>query len=117
MSFKWDGKPLALGLKELPIKVDMNVAAITEYQAARGEAHMKTTAPWTDRTSAARNGLFTTALHIYRVRHEIIFSHSVPYGIWLEVKYSGRDAVILPTIRVIGRDTMQQLDGLFGRMK
>ena len=37
-----------------------------------------------------------------------------PLPIWLEVANSGDYQIILPTLRVIGRETMAQLKDLFG---
>lgn len=58
---------------------------------------MKTNAPWQDQTGNARNGL--------RARAEgagngarIVLSHSVPYGVWLEIRWGGRYAIIGPAI-------------------
>lgn len=113
MSFRWDSGQIGRNLVRLDQHVDRKLDAIFESQAQRGEAHMKTTAPWTDQTGAARNGLYTRYDKSGSTR-EILFAHSVAYGIWLEIANSGDYQVILPTLRVIGRDTMQQLQDLFG---
>lgn len=84
-------------------------------KGTEGIAALKQNAPWTDRTSAARNGLHTITM-LGGSQHIIIYSHAVHYGIWLEVKFSGRDAVILPTMIPEGRDLMKKLDGLMGRL-
>lgn len=86
-----------------------------DVQAARSTAYMKTTAPWTDRTSAARNGLHAVASHSPG-RFELILAHAVSYGIWLEVKFSGRDAVILPSLRQAVRELQNRIDGMWGRL-
>lgn len=116
MGFTWDSREMNRKLKRLPREVELAVTAVTEYQATRGEALMKTQAPWTDRTGAARSGLFTNAIHFPGVRHEILFSHAVHYGIWLEVANEERFAIILSSVQKIGTDTMAQLEGLFGRL-
>jgi hypothetical protein len=116
MGFTFDGNQVRRNLRELEPKIDARISTVVEFQAARGEAKMKIDAPWTDRTGAARNGLFTR----YGKRgstHEILFSHSVAYGIWLEIIESGEWQVIWPTMRVIGRETMKQLDDLFGDIR
>lgn len=92
------------------------VRTVMTFQAARGEAEMKTNAPWTDQTSAARTGLHTLTRFTPR-QYVIIFAHSVYYGIWLEVANSGNYQIIMPTLRRIGADTMSQLDGLFRKIK
>lgn len=117
MSFKWDSRKVKRNLQTLPPRIDVRLNAIFSFQAQRGEAYMKLHAPWTDRTSAARNGLYTRFSRPSKHRREILFSHSVAYGIWLEVANAGDYQIIMPSVRVIGRDTMAQLNGLFGDLK
>lgn len=116
MGFKFDGRQINRNLVRLDAKVDGRVSAVMEFQAARGEAKMKLDAPWTDRTGAARNGLFTRYFRS-KSSHQIVFSHSVSYGIWLEIANSGDYQIIMPTVRVIGRETMKQLNDLFGDLR
>lgn len=87
---------------------DQMIRFIVDYHAAQGQADMKTNAPWTDRTSAARNGLFTVTEH-ETGHYTIVFSHTVHYGIWLEVKFSARDAVIMPTVQSRGQALMDDI--------
>jgi len=115
MKFTWDSGQLSRRLKQLPPEVDRAVRVVAGFQATRAEAHMKTTAPWTDRTGAARSGLFTLTRFTPH-QYLIILAHSMHYGIWLEVANSGDYQVILPSVRKIGEDMMRQLDGLFGRL-
>jgi hypothetical protein len=110
-SFQWKSDTLKPNLKGFEPRVQKAITAATEYTATRGEAAMKRGARWTDRTSNARNGLFTQATHSPK-EHRIIFGHAVPYGIWLEVRWSGRLAIILPTIRTQGAELMKLLRGL-----
>lgn len=86
-----------------------------QYMAPRVEAHMKTSAPWTDRTSNARNGL---AARAYREADEIgiVLYHQVPYGIYLETRFDGRYAVIAPTMEEMGPEVMRMFDRLLERM-
>lgn len=116
MSFTWDDGQIPRNLKQLEAKVDRRLDIIFVSQAQRGEAKMKLDAPWTDRTGAARNGLYTRFKKTGKTR-EILFSHSVAYGIWLEVANSGDYQIIMPTVRVIGRETMRQLNDLFGDLR
>lgn len=106
MEFKDDGlgKALNTGDKRLQNLIDAKM----QFWAPQCESYMKANAPWTDRTGNARNGLGAQA---YRIdpEHGIVLFHSVPYGIWLEVKYSGRDAIIDPTLQYMGPLVMQSL--------
>ena len=85
--------------------------------AVSGEAEMKTNAPWTDRTGAARNGLHTQPFLGDKRHKEIVFAHSVEYGIWLETIESGQYAIILKSMRITGYKMMNNLRYLLDRTK
>lgn len=84
------------------------IKRVIEYHATAGEADMKANAPWVNRTGAARAGLYTFVAH-EAGHYTIIFGHSVHYGIWLEVKFNGRDAIIMPTVLNTGKALMRDL--------
>lgn len=101
-----------LGAADRRFQRAANTAATS--MAPRVENYMKNNAPWTDRTSNARNGL---AARAYSDGSDvgIILYHQVPYGIWLEVKYGGRDAIIQPTIDAMGPEVMSRFNRLLER--
>lgn len=68
-----------------------------DYYVVRVINHMRTNARWTDRTTNARNGLLAKRFGDGDGA-SIVLYHSVPYGIWLEVRWSGRYAIIGPTM-------------------
>ena len=113
--FDFDGRKLSKNVGALPPKIERAVAQVVDYHAAKGEAYLKTDAPWTDRTSAARNGLHTVSTG-GSGDYEILFSHAVHYGIWLEVKFNNRDEVIMPTVRKTGTQLMDNLQGLMRKL-
>lgn len=76
--------------------------------AERVEAHAKAEAPWEDQSGAARDGLHAEA-HTSPVRYVIVLAHGVDYGIWLEVRWGGRFAVIMPTLETMGPQLMSEL--------
>lgn len=115
LSFSFDMGDLERNVEQLEAKIDGAVNLLVDYHALKGMEHLKTDAPWTDRTGAARTGLHTVSFS-GGGKHTILFAHSVHYGIWLEVKFSGRDEVIMPTVRKTGRELMQSLNGLMGRI-
>lgn len=115
ISFEFNEGRLRHNLNTLDSRVNRAVTAVVDMNATKGQAYLKTDAPWTDRTAAARTGLHTIA-NSGGGSHEIIFAHAVHYGIWLEVKYSGRDAVIMPTVRKTGHELLRDLEGLMGRL-
>ena len=126
----WRSNPIPRNLRNLAVELPMALDAIMEYQAPLVQSHARTNAPWTDRTSTARNGLmaqpFTEASGPGRdtsgrftkgsANHGIVLFHSVPYGIWLETRFSGKYAIILPTIEVKGPDVMRMVNKLMGRI-
>lgn len=94
----------------------MEAAWITaQREAPNVENYMKVNAPWTDRTGNARNGL---AARAYKEGDGIgiVLYHQVDYGIYLETKFSGRDAIIQPSIDSEGPRVMASFNRLLERM-
>lgn len=71
-----------------------------DYWATRAMSQMKSGARWSDRTTNARNGLMAKRFNSDDGASLVLW-HSVPYGIWLEVRWSGRYAIIGPTLNDI----------------
>jgi len=115
-TFTYDNKTLQRNLEELPDRVDAYVHATVDYGSQKVVAYAKQNATWTDRTGAARSGLRTITEWVPRKRHAIVLFHSVTYGIWLEVRFAGRYAIILPTLQVQGPEVMRLLNKLFDRL-
>lgn len=69
----------------------------TEW-ATRIANDARSSAPWTDRTGAARRGLMGKAFRL-AVGAVIVVSHSVKYGIYLERKNAGRFAALIPALQ------------------
>jgi hypothetical protein len=63
--------------------------------------YMQSNATWTDRTGDARAGL-QGAVHWQDPEHfTILLGHgaNIYYGVWLEVRFGGRFAIVGPTVR------------------
>jgi len=116
VTLDFDRRDLGRSLKTLPDEVDGMVHAVMSYQSTAAVGYMKTNARWTDRTGNARNGLSTEVEWVPRERHAIRLFHRVTYGIFLETRWAGKYAIILPTIQKYGPDTMRLLSKLFGRL-
>lgn len=72
------------------------------------EAYAKDNAPWEDRTGNARAGLTAEVRHRLAYYYLDLF-HTEPYGIWLEVRWDGRFAIIIPTLEHFGPIVMDRL--------
>lgn len=105
----FDINTLSPRLKRLMPAIDAGVDLTFDSMVPVAEGYMRTNAPWTDRTGNARAGLRAQHVANPMVRHELILYHTMPYGIWLEVRWSGRYAIIAPTIQEIGPDVMQRV--------
>jgi hypothetical protein len=107
---------LSPGIKNLIPVLNRNVYQVLRFHQPKVVAHAKTNAPWEDRTSNARNGLNAQvdviAPHVYA----LTLYGSVPYQIWLEVRFAGKYAIIMPTIRIYGPLVMASFTKLLERM-
>lgn len=113
-SFSWDTSKFK-SAKHMERKLDRAIRGVCRYWDGRVEAAMKTGAPWTDRTSNARNGLAAFAGTTSR-GHAIYLTHSVHYGIYLETRNNERYAIILPTIRAYAPKVMKTLTKILDRL-
>ena len=102
---------LTPSVKALPRYIDGIIATTLNYYEPKMENHAKLNAPWTDQTGNARNGLAARAGKDAKTRFIVLF-HQVPYGIYLETRFSGKYAIIMPTIEEFGpqvMDTFQKI--------
>ena len=93
---------LTPALKRMLPVVDAGVDLAFDAVIPLAATHMRTNAKWTDRTGNARNGLQAAHDKIPMVEHVLVMYHTMPYGYWLEIRWSGRYAVIGPSMLVIG---------------
>lgn len=76
------------------------------------EAFAKAHAPWQDRTANARQSLF----HVVDVQPErviLYLSHGVEYGVFLELRWQGKWAIILPALQAHYQAIMQSVRDLY----
>lgn len=106
---------LTPSLKALLPKVDAAVDLVFDHNEAVAESYARTTAPWTDQTGNARAGLFAQHDAEAMVVHRLIVYGTMPYTYWLEVKWSGRYAVIGPTLVHIAPLLAAELAGAVSR--
>lgn len=95
-------------LREFPDVLDNRIRQVFAYMAPRVLAHAKQNAPWTDQTGNARQGLKTNTRHFKKV-HVMQLAHSMHYGKWLEIRWSGKYATIMPTIHKMGPEVFSMV--------
>lgn len=78
--------------------------ALGDHYAAKMEAHAKPNAPWQDRTSHARQGLFGEAAEFDDNTLRVRLSHTMDYGEYLELCNSGKYAILEPTVKHFAPD-------------
>lgn len=120
MALDFDFSEIQHNLRRLMPVVDAAVSLTYDHYETVAQNQMRNYAPWTDRTGNARNGLRAKHEEEPLKRHELTLFHTMPYGFWLEVRWSGKYAIIGPTIYVIGprlkRDVIQAIDAAVQRM-
>lgn len=96
---------LTPGMGQLSSRLDAALWATVSAHAPNVQGHAQRTAPWTDQTGNARQGL-TAEPGRSRDSYHIDLYHRMPYGIWLETRWGGRYQVIMPTVIVMGKALM-----------
>lgn len=105
---------LTPGIRAIPRYVDHVTSTTLKYHEPQMENYAKLNAPWTDQTTNARNGLIARSGRERRT-HYVVLAHQVPYGIWLEVRWQGKYAIIMPTIEVFGPKIMSTLNKILDK--
>lgn len=105
--FKFEGD-LVGRLSKMEATTKRAMVASAGMAATQGESFMKSNAPWTDRTSAARNGLKAQVV-VAPNKVAIVMYHSVPYGVWLEIRWGGKYGIIPMAMAATGPYWVQLL--------
>lgn len=115
--FKMDTSRFKSG-KHLDEKIERALYGVCKYWDGKVETHMKHNAPWTDRTTNARNGLAARAAKLGRGVFAIILSHAVDYGIYLEAgtEHMRARPIINPTINLYAPRVMAFCNKLLDRL-
>lgn len=120
-SFEWDTSKFK-SPKHMEDKLQRALYGVCKFWDGPVEEHMKHNAPWTDRTTNARNGLSATAQKsansVAASTFAIVLSHSVDYGIYLETKPTneGGRPIIMPTIEMYAPKVMKTLSKILDRL-
>lgn len=120
-TFEWDTSKFE-SPKHMELKLQRALYGVVKYWDGPVERYMKHNAPWTDRTTNARNGLFATAqksgTRIATSNFAIVLGHTVDYGVYLEEGTENMKArpIIMPTIKVYAPKVMKTLTKILNRM-
>lgn len=106
----WSGD-LTTRVNNFGPKVKRAMVAAAKMTEPEAEAYMKNNAPWQDRTGNARNGLKAQTV-VSTNGVAILLFHQVPYGPYLELRWSGRYQIINPTIEVYAPILIQRVADL-----
>lgn len=122
---EWTGLPqMDAKLLAYVGKVQEALVQIAKYFEPILEAYAKENAPWTDRTSNARQSLrayigtdapagYPSSQQLAKEVVELFLSHGMDYGINLETGFAGRFAIIYPTLQQHAPDVQRMLREVF----
>jgi hypothetical protein len=118
MSFRarvvWQRDPADLGRAITEYGEKLVYSALVQYlEAHAGEIveQMRREATWQDRTGEARRKLSAT-VETSGAQVTLYLAHGAPHGIFLEVRWGGRYAIVGPTTMRIGPEIMRGMSGL-----
>lgn len=94
------------------------LSSLTTRYGLVAESLARQRAPWRDRTGNARQGLVGVGDNsgASQGHWEVTIAHSVSYGIWLEVRFGGRYAIIRPTLDVVAPMYFSDATKIMGAM-
>jgi len=101
--FRWE-RPPEQALSELTeaylAAIERGLMKIANSYAPDIEDWMKLqeNAKWQDRSGNARQTLYTEVHHVVQSMVELVLSHGMDYGVYLELNNAGKYAVIDPAI-------------------
>jgi hypothetical protein len=111
----FDFDTLTPNLKRLLPRVDAAVDLVFDRYEIEAETHARTNAPWHDNTGNARAGLFAKHDKTPMVEHSLTIYGTMPYTFWLEVRWSGKYAIIGPTMLEIAPNMAADLAAAVSR--
>lgn len=111
----WQSDTLTANFSTASDRAIQYLARTTTLYSLKTETYAKSKAKWTDRTGNARSSLagsYSAVIGKDSARFEITISHGMPYGIWLELRYGAKFAIINKTVENQGKaffDTANQV--------
>ena len=125
--FRWQTSPAQVwpqGAERYQRAVERGVLAIAQRWAPQIENYMRSNAPWTDRTANARAALHSEINHEVGRMVELILSHGVYYGHYLEgwnpvanreMLRGGLYAIVNPSIDYFGPQIWRDVRRMLGQ--
>jgi hypothetical protein len=110
------GSTLERGIAQFDIKLREEFHDILEPYIDEMVDYAKANAPWSDRTGDARAGLSASFEEGARDVWVLTLFHTVEYGVWLEIRWGGKYAIIMPTAEVVGSRMMDALKRMLDRI-
>lgn len=115
-SLRIDKNTIGPGLEDLRPRIKLAVDGVMQYWASKAVSDMRSRAKWDDQTGNARQGLGAQVVST-PAQTVLILYHSVPYGVWLEIRWSGKYAVIGPTMNNIAPQVAAMLSQALVRLQ
>lgn len=106
---------LSSGLANFQFKTANGMADIAQEFAGELVDYARKNAPWNDRTGDARDGL-ETEVRLENDSLEIDLYHTISYGIWLEIRWGGRYAIIIPTVEQKGSELLDRMNNMLSEI-
>lgn len=111
----WEVDTLFKGLAQFQFKMEDAIIDRLVDVADELVAYMQANAPWQDRTGRARAGLSS---EVYAQDDEmgITLFDTEDYEIWLELRWGGRYAIIIPTMEQQGNKVLDKIQRLMSEI-
>lgn len=106
---------LSAGLANFQFKTADKMAEYANAFADELLDYARKNAPWSDITGDARAGL-QAAVTLEDKSLEIDLYHTISYGLWLEIRWGGKFAIIIPTAEQKGSELFSRMSNMLGEI-
>lgn len=116
IKFNVETQEIIKNVGKLNSKFDAALMMYATTKATQLENYMKVNRPWVDRTGEAKRRLSAQAESYKKHGVQIVLSHGVSYGVWLELSHQKRYAIIEPTVRTKGNEVLSGCRDLLSKL-
>ncbi len=88
------------GIGKLAADLSQSLTTLGEKLAADFKSYAKANAPWTDRTGMLRRSI-DSCFAIEKGILEVVLFDAEPYGVFLELCFEKRFAILMPTVELL----------------